>query len=361
MTTNLSLNRPLSREEIAEFGAELDAMRRDVMASVGESDATYIRRVQNFVRYSEIAGRGLLFAGYFPPAFVAGATLLGLSKIVDNMELGHNVMHGQYDWLNDPTLRGNKYEWDSACTGDAWRHSHNYMHHTYTNVVGKDRDLGYGALRLTDEEPWAPRYLANPVIALFLALFFQWGVALHDLEIDKVVWGDKSLAQLRAEARPMLKKWARQFGKDYVLFPVLAGPAFLPVILGNMTANLIRNVWAFTIIFCGHFTTDAETFSEESLENETRGDWYVRQLRGSSNIDGGKVFHFFSGNLSHQIEHHMFPDIPAVRYSELAPRVRELCARYGQNYNTGSLFSQFAGVCKRIVTHAVPPSLAFAN
>ena len=31
-------------------------------------------------------------------------------------------------------------------------------------------------------------------------------------------------------------------------------------------------------------------------------------------------------DLSHQIEHHMFPDLPAARYPEMAPRVREICA-----------------------------------
>jgi fatty acid desaturase len=74
-----------------------------------------------------------------------------------------------------------------------------------------------------------------------------------------------------------------------VFFPLIAGPMFLPVIAGNFTANLIRNVWAFSIIFCGHFTEDAEMFPKEVLENETRGHWYLRQLRGSSNLSGGPI------------------------------------------------------------------------
>ena len=58
------------------------------------------------------------------------------SKILDNMEIGHNIMHGQYDWTGDPALASKKFEWDTACPSDQWRHSHNYMHHTYTNIVG---------------------------------------------------------------------------------------------------------------------------------------------------------------------------------------------------------------------------------
>ncbi len=50
---------------------------------------------------------------------------------------------------------------------------------------------------------------------------------------------------------------------------------------------------------------------------------------GSCNIRGGKLFHVMSGNLSHQIEHHLFPDMCSNRYPEVAPRVRALAARYG--------------------------------
>ena len=70
------------------------------------------------------------------------------------MELGHNVMHGQFDWLNDPSLRGEDYDWDNTCSGNDWRFTHNYMHHTYTNIVGKDHDVGYGILRVTEDQKW---------------------------------------------------------------------------------------------------------------------------------------------------------------------------------------------------------------
>lgn len=351
-------SRPLTREEVDAFGAEIDAVRADVMAQVGEAEATYIRKVQAFVRYTEIGGRGLLFAGWFPPAWLLGTALLSVSKIVDNMELGHNVMHGQYNFLNDPEFRGDTYEWETLCPGDAWRHSHNFLHHNYTNILGKDRDLGYGLLRLTEHEEWKPHHRPQLLYAMGLALLFQWGVALHDLEVDRLRQGERSLAEVKEEAKPILRKMARLLGKDYLLFPLLAGPNFLPVFLGNMTANLVRNVWAFTIIFCGHFTEDAETFPEDSMDAESRGAWYLRQLKGSSNLTGGPIFHFFTGNLSHQIEHHLFPDVPAVRYADMSVRVREICERYGQNYNTGSLWSQFRTVVQRIVRFSKPDAEA---
>ena len=94
---------------------------------------------------------------------------------------------------------------------------------------------------------------------------------------------------------------------------------------GTLTANAVRNVWAHAVIFCGHFPEGTDTFTEEMVEGETRGDWYVRQMIGSANISGSKFMHLMTGNLSHQIEHHLFPDIPSNRYAEVAPKVREIC------------------------------------
>jgi NADPH-dependent stearoyl-CoA 9-desaturase len=356
MTT--ALNRPLSSDEINAFGAELDALRARVVADLGEKDARYIRRIVKAVRYTEVAGRGLLFAGFFPPAWLAGTVVLGASKILENMELGHNVMHGQYDWMRDPHLNGKTYEWDIVGTSDNWRHTHNFKHHTYTNIRGMDDDIGYGIIRLFPEQRWKVGHLAQPLYTIVFALLFQWGVAIQNLELGQVFNGKKSMKKLREEFKPVGQKMRRQLIKDYLIFPLLAGPLFLFVFTGNLVANLIRNLWTFTIIFCGHFTADAQVFPKSVLNNETKGHWYLRQLRGSSNLTGSKLFHIMSGNLSHQIEHHLFPDIPARRYAEMSKEVKVICQRYGQNYNSGSFLSQFGQVVGRIVRYAFPTGKA---
>jgi linoleoyl-CoA desaturase len=344
----------LTDEQIEALGRELDALRARVVADLGERDVNYIRNMIRTQRGLELAGRGLLFLGAIPPAWLAGVTALSLSKILDNMEIGHNVMHGQYDWTRDPALDSHRFEWDTACPGDQWRHSHNYMHHTHTNVLGKDRDIGYGVLRMSEEQPWRPRDLGNPVYAALLAALFQWGVAVHDLEVERIEAGEITLADKRDILAAIWRKGRRQVLKDYVMFPLLAGPGAPFVLTGNLTANLTRNLWSFMIIFCGHFPAGVEEFSEEEVENETRGGWYVRQMLGSANLTGGKLFHLLSGNLSHQIEHHLFPDIPAHRYAEIAVEVREICARYGLPYNAGPLHRQFGSVVKKIVRLALP-------
>ena len=166
----------LSPEQIEEFGRELDAVRDTVIADLGQIDVDYIRRVIKTQRGMEVAGRALLM---FPPAWPVGTALLAVSKILDNMEIGHNVMHGQYEWTGDPALCGRTFEWDTACPSTHWRHSHNFVHHTYTNIVGLDRDIGYGILRMSEDQPWRPHHLGNPVRAFLLMVLFQYGVALH--------------------------------------------------------------------------------------------------------------------------------------------------------------------------------------
>jgi NADPH-dependent stearoyl-CoA 9-desaturase len=343
----------LTPEQAEAFGRELDAIKERVVADLGEKDAEYIRRVIKTQRALEVGGRALLF---LPPAWLVGTAMLGLSKILDNMEIGHNVMHGQYDWMRDPAISGRTFEWDTACPADQWRHSHNYMHHTHTNIVGMDRDIGYGILRMSEDQPWRPYFIGNPLYAFLLMMLFQYGVALHELETERIRSGEIRFADKREVLREIWKKTRRQTLRDYVAFPLLAGPFAPFVFAGNLTANLMRNVWSYMIIFCGHFPDGTQEFTVEETKDESRGMWYFRQVLGSANLTGGRLFHLLSGNLSHQIEHHLFPDVPARRYAEIAPEVQEICERYGVPYNRGPLLRQFGTVVRKIVRLTFPDS-----
>ena len=344
----------LDADELEAFGKLMDDLRNEIISNRGKADADYIHRVIAVQRRLEVAGRLALFAGVFPPFWVAGAAMLSTAKILENMEIGHNVMHGQWDWMRDPEIHSSTWEWDNVCPSDQWKHSHNEIHHTWTNVIGRDRDVGYGILRIDERQPWSKVALGQPVYAAVLATLFQWGVALHDVEVEEVMKGRKTKTQAKAQLAAIAKKGGRQLLKDYVLFPAMAGPFFLPVLAGNLTANVVRNLWTFSIIFCGHFPDGVERFTEEDVVDESRGGWYARQVLGSANIEGSKVFHILSGNLSHQIEHHLFPDLPSNRYGELAPRVRAICEQYGIPYNSRSFSRQFGSVIRRIARRALP-------
>ncbi|WP_375430011.1 fatty acid desaturase family protein [uncultured Friedmanniella sp.] len=345
----------LSAEQVAELGRELDALRQEVLDSRGSADAAYIRRVITVQRTLELSSRMVLLFSRFPPAWVAGTLGLSVAKIIENMEIGHNVMHGQWDWMRDPKIHSQVWEWDHASPADLWKRSHNQTHHTYTNVLGRDNDLGYGIMRVDEDQRWVPMYLGQPLWNFVNACFFQYGIAAYDLELGKQLNGrSDDPERFRRDAKAVLAKIGRQARKDYLVHPALSGPSFFSTVAANATANLVRNLWSHAVIMCGHFPAGVETFAKESVEGETRGEWYLRQMIGSANIEGSRAMHVLTGNLSHQIEHHLFPDLPSNRYGQIAPRIRDICERYGLSYTTGSLPRQVASAWGQVIALSLP-------
>ncbi|NYI44255.1 linoleoyl-CoA desaturase [Nocardioides aromaticivorans] len=349
----------LSPEDIEALGAELDAIRQEVLDARGEEDAAYIRKMVDVQRKLELASRAALLVSIFPPAWVAGTVGLSVAKILENMEIGHNVMHGQWDWMRDPKIHSTTWEWDNASTAEGWKHSHNEIHHTYTNIVGKDNDLGYGIMRVDEEQRWYPLYLAQPLWNFINACFFEYGIAAYDLELGRNLRTpkEKRSEEFKRNLGNTLRKIRKQATKDYVVNPVLAAPtgSFLPALAANFTANVVRNLWSHSVIMCGHFPEGVETFELKSIpEKETRGQWYLRQMLGSANISGSKLMHIMTGNLSHQIEHHLFPDLPSSRYAEVAPKVKAVFDKYGLNYHEAPLPQQVYSAWHRVVRLSFP-------
>ena len=349
----------LTDEQVEELGRELDKIREEVEASRGADDAAYINKMIKVQRGLATAGRLTLMLTPHSrktriPGAVAGAALLGVAKILENMEIGHNVMHGQWDWMNDPEIHSSNWEWDTAQPAEQWKHSHNYIHHQFTNVLGYDNDIGYGILRMAREQKWNPANLGQPVYNALLATLFQWGVALHDLDVERIRKREKDPQEMKRQLRQILRKGRNQILKDYIVYPALSGPQWRTTITANATANLTRNLWAYTIIFCGHFPDGAMHFTEEEIEDETRAEWYLRQILGAANFEGGPLLHIMSGNLGFQIEHHLFPDLPSNRYADISVRVKELCAQYDIPYTIGPLHKQYGQALRTIMKLSLP-------
>ncbi|BDG08571.1 fatty acid desaturase family protein [Anaeromyxobacter paludicola] len=344
---------------------ELDALRQEYASKVGPADAEYIRGVRAVARSAKVAGRLLVHFSLEPISWSAGVAALTVYKVLENMEIGHNVLHGQYDFMHDPLLGSATYEWEMVGTAKSWKRAHNATHHVFTNVIGRDRDFGYDAFRFSADVPWRPFHLVQPLLSPLSGLFFEYSIGAYDLGLLDVL-GPRSARGEGPRRRPahevardlwaFARKVARKGAVEYVLYPGLAGPFAPKVLLGNALADGFRNVWAYAVIYCGHLTERTATFSEEELATEDRTGWYARQVTGSSNFEASRIVHVLSGHLGFQIEHHLFPNLPAWRYPEMAPRVRDICERHGLRYATGSLASQFASAMRRLVRFALPGS-----
>jgi fatty acid desaturase len=350
--TEVSEYAHLSDAEVETLGAALEAIRCEIEDSRGAKDRAYIRRAIAFQRCLEIAARLTIAASKSKFGWAAGTGALAVAKCIENMELGHNIIHGQWDWMNDPEIHSTTWEWDASGPSSHWQHAHNYRHHVFTNIVGVDNDLGFGLLRVTRDQEWQPGALAQPLYALLLALLFEWGVALHGMY--SMQERETTEAGKAVHTKALVRKLARQVGKDYVLFPALSRRRWWRTLAANVVANGLRNVWAFVVIFCGHFADGAEKFTSSVLENETKPEWYLRQMLGTANFRAGTVLAFMSGNLCYQIEHHLYPDLPSNRYPEIAERVRALCVAYDLPYTTGPLPRQFLLTVRTICKLALP-------
>jgi NADPH-dependent stearoyl-CoA 9-desaturase len=348
----------LTDADIDNLAYELDSIRQDIEDSRGERDSRYIRRTIAAQRALEVTGRLMLAASSKRSAWWAGTVTLGVAKIIENMEIGHNVMHGQWDWMNDPEIHSSTWEWDMSGASKHWRFTHNFMHHKYTNILGMDDDVGYGLLRVTRDKRWKPFNLGNLLYNTILALGFEWGVGLQHVELGKIFKGRDDRDASKARAREFAIKAGHQVVKDYVAYPALTslspGATFKSTLKANAVANLIRNVWSNAVIFCGHFPDGAEKFTKTDMVGESKGQWYLRQMLGSANFNAGPALRFMSGNLSHQIEHHLFPDLPSNRYEEIAVRVRQVCDKYDLPYTTGNFAVQYGKTWRTIAKLSLP-------
>ena len=347
----------LTPEDIEQLGVELDAIRQDVLDSRGADDAAYIRKMIKTQRGLELGSRAVLLFSAFPPAWVVGTAGLSVAKILDNMEIGHNILHGQWDWMRDPKIHSTTWDWDMASPAEQWKHSHNQVHHTYTNVVGKDNDLGYGIMRVDEDQRWTPFHLGQPIWCFINAMFFEYGIAAYDLDLGAVIKKKQTKdPDFRRRLKEVRTKIRKQVTKDYVAHPVLSIPtgSFLSTMAANFTANIVRNLWSNSVILCGHFPEGVETFEKRSIEGETKGEWYVRQMLGAANISGSKALHVMTGNLSHQVEHHLFPDLPSNRYAEIAPKVRALFDKYDLTYCTRPMPQQVYSAWHKVVRLSLP-------
>ena len=200
----------LTHEQVEQIGRELEELRARVMADVGESDREYIYKIIRAQRGLEIGGRALMYP--------AGSRRRGSSRsacrcVEDPRQHGRSATtsaHGQYDWMREDTYNSREFEWDTVCPADQWKHSHNYMHHTYTNIVGEDRDVGYGILRMSRDQDWNPYYLGNLGYATAPMVLFEWGVMLHDLETERIVAGERKWSDVKGLVKGMWRKASKQ-------------------------------------------------------------------------------------------------------------------------------------------------------
>jgi NADPH-dependent stearoyl-CoA 9-desaturase len=355
---------PSDRERLASFARALDDLRKEVEAQVGEPDLAHMRRIRKLSRRAEIAGRALLQVGFDPVTLGAGVGCLWLHKTLELMEIGHNVLHGCLDDVpGDHDFHTRGFAWKAPIDERSWVQAHNLRHHRYTNVAGRDPDLDFGGLRLSPRIAHRAVHRLQPVSNFVSWLGFANAINLHvtgmlDVYLKKSeppMLRDHGWPSIRDAHKAFLGKFARYYGRELGLFPALAGPFFLKVAAGNMLSEVLRDVWAGAVIYCGHVGAD-------DYPSDTRSDgaasWYVMQVEAAINIDGPEFVSVLCGGLDKQIEHHLFPRLPPNRLREIAPRVRAICEQHGVRYRSAPLPRRIVDVVRVLRELASPRAVS---
>ncbi len=330
-------------ERLRRFGVAIDTIRKRVEAKVGEEDLKYFRRLDKVSKTMEVVGRALIHFSVEPVAFFAGVGALWIHKQLQTEEIGHAVMHGVFDDVPDATEYHSKtYRYDVPVDEQSWRLSHHGHHHASTNVVGKDDNLHFGFLRVSEDTPWRWYHrLQVPYTLFVLSPNFTFLTNIHVTGLNDILFGnglpgrfdlikDRSWSTRRTSLTKALRKYVPYYTKEYVVFPLLAGPFFPKIVLGNWLAETMRDLWLAATIYSGHIA-DTNVYPA-GTRADGRGAYYAMQVEATHNFAASRLVSILSGGLDCHIEHHLFPHFPPNRLREIRAEVQRVCEEHGVRY-----------------------------
>lgn len=354
---------PLSESQLQAFAAELNALKAEVMAEIGEADVTYVKNIHQLARICEINGRLLLHFSRDPVSWSLGVLSLWVYLQLDNLEIHHYAQHQVWDQLPEaaPFHSANYYH-NSPVDEEAWRYRHNILHHSYTGQVERDPDVSFGLFRLSELIDRQYFHTIQPLLLILntfntgqsiglistgLPEFFNRLIPGYKADDHASMFkGQPTAAQFMEALWKYLRKAVPNAAYNFGLYGLLAGPRrWGQVTLGMLTAILIRDIFTGLSFYTGHMVEGVKHY-EQAPRN--RAEWYLQQIEGTANVRAGTLVSLLMGHLNYQIEHHLFPKMPPNRLEAVAPRVQAICERHGVQYLTGSFGEQIASVFRRM-------------
>jgi linoleoyl-CoA desaturase len=361
LETRVASNCPLDLETLNALARDLDAAYRRVADRVGDEDLEYLIGIDRASRRLTLLGRLLLHFSLDPLTWTGGVIALWFGRQLNEIEVCHAVLHGTYDRFNHPTLHSTRVRLDAPISELGWVRTHG-KHHPNANVMGRDPDARFGVLRQNEYVPykWHHRFQMVPLLSNFLGLAGQlnWmvtGVAdfyMRDPDSSYVL-RDRSLNAIWEAHQLAIRKALPYYLENWIFYPALAGPLFLKVLIGNIIADTLRNIYTAATVYSGHVSPDHVVFPK-GTRAQSKGEWCWMQIVATSNFEVPRFLSQLSGGLDLHIEHHLFPRLPPRRLAELAPEVRAICAKYGIPYKSAPwprvlrrVFAQFREMSRK--------------
>ncbi|GAB2492360.1 fatty acid desaturase family protein [Arenimonas alkanexedens] len=371
----MSQSSPFAGVDAKAFAAEVDALHKRLKADLGDADRLHLLKMSRWARVCTVLGYAV--AWIMPNPF--SALLMGLGNMGRWACVTHPVMHRGYDAVPGmPARLTSKHfargwrrylDWLDWLHPDAWAHEHNELHHYHT---GQQRDPD-----LVERNAWFIRHRAvpRPVKGLLIILLMMtWKLSYYApntffaLKQHRKIRA-QSAAQANTDPLPNMgdvkcwvipgekvmlpvtawgaEFWLRcvlpyglvRFGIVPALFLPLGMGAWLAVLVNSLLAEVVANVITFVTIAPNHTGDDIHRFDTGP---RSRGEFYLQQCAGSVNYPGGTDLQdYLQGYLNYQIEHHVWPDLPLLKYRQAAPELKAICRKHGVPYIEESVFKRF--------------------
>lgn len=275
-----------------------------------------------------ITGMVLLGDSWFQ-LLMAGALGIVLTQIAF---VTHEASHRQIfasgkvnDWVGRilaTAVVGISYHW--------WMHKHS-RHHSKPNQLGADPDIEADTIVFTEADAAKSTGFLALITRrqgyLFFPLLTLEGINLHFRSILSLF--DKG----RVEHRYL------ELGLITLRLSAYVAVIFLLLPLGMAFAFLGVQLAVFGVYMGASFAPNHKGMP--ILENDTSLDFLHRQILTSRNLKGGWWATVMFGGLNHQVEHHLFPNMPRPALSKAREIVREYAQSMGISYTETGVFRSY--------------------
>ena len=264
---------------------------------------------------------------------IMGAALAGVG-----MSVMHDANHGSYSsnstvnkWMGHTLtlLGGSVFN---------WKLQHNILHHTYTNVIHHDDDVGDKLiLRLSPhtEVKWYHKF-QHIYAFLFYGIMTAYWVLLKDyIQFKKYIKTGVNRQTKEENRIVFLKILVAKIAYIGVFFVIPLFVLKLPVtlyLIGYFLMHFVAGIILTVTFQLAHIVQH----TDHPLPNEIgniENTWAIHQLNTTVNFSRkNKWISWYVGGLNFQIEHHLFPKICHVHYPAIAPIVKQTAEEFGISY-----------------------------
>lgn len=332
----------LTSSKLNALTSDLLAIRKNVNLSLSKKDFKHLKKIIWINRALLLIGFSTAWMMPNPLSMLAiGFALSGMWTMV-----AHHVLHGGYDYIpNLPKRYHSKsfavgirryLDWPDWIYPPAWIYEHNKLHHFFVNEIMDPDQMSYRLAAktsaLSGESPaW------KKLVKMIVKISF-WKCSYYAFNTMKA-WTEQDAYQQTSDFKNIRAKTYKHCIVPYLLYHFAALPLlFLPlgwhaslfVLMNRFGAELITNWHTFFIIVTNHTGSD---LALQKTHFSTKGEFYIAQITSSCNFSTGGFWRdYFHGYLNYQIEHHLFPNLPASQYPLVKPRIQALCDKYQLPY-----------------------------